>query len=540
MTRFPAGVPLLHDYLENSARRVPERTAVVTPDSRLSYSELNALANGVAHWLRDHGVRGGDRVLVFGPSSAEAVAAFWGTLKADAVASVINPQTRAEKLGYLFRDAEPSGFIADGRLSRFFLRPLGEKGGGIPALLWGVDPDDSEGPGTSGGAHVWRRVIPERSGPFSPQRTGIDVDLASIIYTSGSTGSPKGVMLTHRNMLTAARSVSSYLEMEERDVVLNLLPLSFDYGLYQLIMAARVGATVVLEPSFAFPARILDVMEREAVTGFPGVPTIFATLAGMKDPGPRDLSHVRFITNTAAHLSTSNIEFLRKAFPRARIYPMYGITECQRISFLPPADLDRKPGSVGVPIPNTEVWIADDNGNRLGPDQVGEVVVRGATVMAGYWGDPEETRKKLRPGPVPGERFLFTGDLARMDEEGYLYFVGRMDDILKVKGEKVAPKEVEDAISRVPGVREVAVIGVPDEVMGRALHAFVVPAPNVQVTKRDVLRGCRERLEPFMIPQKVRFLSDLPRSPHGKVDRKRLLDIGEDAGEGAGEGEGGP
>jgi acyl-CoA synthetase (AMP-forming)/AMP-acid ligase II len=347
--------------------------------------------------------------------------------------------------------------------------------------------------------------------------------LASVIYTSGSTGDPKGVMLTHRNMLTAATSVSSYLEMAEDDVVLNVLPLSFDYGLYQVIMTARLGATLVLERSFAFPARTVEVMVKERVTGFPGVPTVFAMLARMENLSDHDLSGVRYISNTAATLTESNIDFLKSTFPGARIYSMYGITECHRTSYLPPEDLDKKPGSVGIPIPNTEFWIVGENGERLGANQTGELVVRGATVMSGYWGDRNMTAEKLHPGTMPGEVELHTGDLARLDEDGYLYFVGRMDDIIKSRGEKVAPKEVEDVICRVPGIREAAVVGVPDEILGEVVRAFVVLESGAEATEKDVLRACRESLEAFMIPEAVIFLAGLPLSAHGKVAKSQLI-----------------
>ena len=333
-------------------------------------------------------------------------------------------------------------------------------------------------------------------------------------------------MLTHRNMLAAATSVSTYLEMREDEVVLALLPLSFDYGLYQVIMAARLGATVVLEQSFAYPARTLQLIQEEEITGLPGVPTVFAMMASMDDLSAYDLSRVRFISNTAATLTESHIEFLRETFLGARIYSMYGITECHRISYLPPEDLARKPRSVGIPIPNTEFWVADEEGSRSRTNETGELVVRGPTVMAGYWGDEEKTAERLRPGPVPGERVLHTGDLARMDEEGYLYFVGRTDDILKSRGEKVAPKEVEDAIGRIPGVREAAVVGMDDEILGQAVVAFVVSEPDGGPTEKEVLRGCRASLEAFMVPERVVFLPEMPRSPHGKVarqDLKRLI-----------------
>jgi acyl-CoA synthetase (AMP-forming)/AMP-acid ligase II len=327
-------------------------------------------------------------------------------------------------------------------------------------------------------------------------------------------------MLTHRNMLTAAASISTYLGNVEDDVILAALPFSFDYGLYQMIMAFRMGARIVVEKSFAFPARVLEDVVREKVTGFPGVPTMFATLAEQKSLP--DLSCIRYVTNTAAALSEKQVRALPRLFPRARIFSMYGLTECKRCTYLPPEDLQRKPGSVGIAIPNTELWIVDEEDRRVGPGVTGQLVIRGATVMRGYWEKPEATAKRLRPGPLPGEQVLYTGDLCRLDEEGYLYFVARMDDIIKSRGEKVAPKEVENALTDVAGVKEAAVIGVPDEVLGQAVKAFVVLEEGADIEEAALLQECRRRLEPFKVPRRIELVQSLPRTSSGKIQKTGL------------------
>jgi acyl-CoA synthetase (AMP-forming)/AMP-acid ligase II len=354
-----------------------------------------------------------------------------------------------------------------------------------------------------------------------PPRRNIDVDLAALIYTSGSTGDPKGVMLTHRNMIAAAASITSYLELREDDVVLDVLPLAFDYGLYQLIMIVRQGSRLVLERSFTFPAQVLQQVVEQAVTFFPGVPTVFSVLAEL-DLGVYDLSRIRAVTNTAAALHPKHIQALKRIFPAARIYSMYGLTECKRVSYVPPEELDRKIDSVGVPIPNTECWIVDEQGTRLPPGQVGQLVVRGATVMRGYWEKPEQTARKLKPGPLPGEQVLWTGDLCRMDEEGYLYFVGRMDDVIKSRGEKVAPKEVEAALLAIGGVREAAVVGVADDFLGQAVKAFVVLEAGAVLTANDIRRASQARLESFMVPKYVEIVGSLPRTDTGKIKKTGL------------------
>ena len=353
-----------------------------------------------------------------------------------------------------------------------------------------------------------------------PARENIDLDLACLIYTSGTTGEPKGVMCDHGNVVFAAGSIIEYLGNVESDVVINILPLSFDYGLYQLLMTFKFGGTLVLERSFAYPAAVLKLIEQERVTGFPGVPTLYALLLPM-DLSAFDLSSLRYLTNTAAALPVSHIEALRKKFPQVTLFSMYGLTETKRTLYLPPAELDRRPGSVGRPIPGTEAWIEDETGHRLGPGEVGELVVRGRHVMRGYWEAPALTAKRYRLDPVTGDRVCHTNDLFRTDAEGFFYFVSRKDDMIKSRGEKVAPKEVEDTIHGIASVREVAVIGIADPVLGQAIKAFVVTSDS-SLTEKAVLAHCRAHLEDYMVPKRVEFCAELPKTSTGKIKKTGL------------------
>jgi amino acid adenylation domain-containing protein len=508
---------LLHGFLEESARRRSAKTALVRRDERLSFGEIDSRADRLAGALVQRGVARGDRVAILGDARTEAAIAVWAALKANAVFMVLSRDVREDRLAYILRDSGARALVGPARaLGRAAattarapdLRILVAYDGAPPTLRggWAARWDEALAGGNDG----------------APRRLSIDQDLASIVYTSGSTGEPKGVMLTHANMVAAATSITTYLEAREDDVVLDALPLAFDYGLYQVLMAAKVGATVVLEDGFAYPGAVLDTLERERVTAFPGVPTMFAVLAQMGEM-KRDLSGVRFVTSTAAALPPAHIEAIRRIFPRARLFSMYGLTECKRCTYLPPEDLDRKPGSVGIAIPNTELWIEDGAGKRLGPGEVGELVIRGATVMRGYWRKPEATAERLRPGPLPGERVLHTGDLCKLDEDGYLYFVARQDDVIKSRGEKVAPREVEDALYALPGVREAAVVGVPDPILGQAVKAFVVVDPALGYGAGDVIAHCRSRLEPHMIPKHVEIRDALPRTDTGKIKKSGLV-----------------
>jgi amino acid adenylation domain-containing protein len=499
---------LVQEFLEGSARRLPDKTALVCDGRRVTYAALDAHADRAASALRAAGVGRGDRVVIFLDNSVEAVAALFGALKADAVFVIVNPTTKADKLAYVVGNCRAAALVTDerrraavaGRLAAL-PRP--------PALVAA-----SAGPGGAGGPR--------------PAPRAIDADLAALIYTSGSTGRPKGVMVTHLNVVSAATSITTYLESAERDVVLSVLPLAFDYGLYQVLMAFKVGATVVLERSFAYPQTVLETLARERATGLPIVPTMAALLLQV-DLGRFDLGSLRYLTNTAAALPAEHVRRLRALLPHVAIYSMYGLTECKRVSYLPPAELDRRPTSIGRAIPNTEVYLVDEHDRRLGPGAVGELVVRGSHVTRGYWELPGETQARFRPGPVPGERVLYTGDLVRMDDEGYLYFVGRKDDIIKTRGEKVSPREVEEALHAHPAVAEAAVVGVPDPVLGEAIHAVVTLRAGAAATEQEIVRHCRQRLEDFMVPRRVEVRTSLPTTATGKVARRALAGAAGDA-----------
>ncbi len=512
----------VEEFLEHSADLYADKVALICGSQRLTYGQLESEANRLAHALLSAGVRRGDRVVIFLPNSVEAVLAIFATLKAGAVFVIVNPTTKADKLTYILNNCRASAMIVGGgRLaadsdvwaSTPYLQSIFMAGASV-AHTAAIEAANKQ----------LLRVEEIRQSPGNvtrPAKSCIDIDLAALIYTSGSTGHPKGVMVTHLNIVSAATSITTYLENSADDVVINFLPLAFDYGLYQLLMMFKVSGTLVLHDSFAFPNTVLEKIVREGVTGLPIVPTVSAMLLQM-DLSKFRFPKLRYISNTAAALPVEHIRKLRALFPQVRLYSMYGLTECKRVSYLPPDQLDIRPNSVGRGMPNEEVYIVDELGNRVGPGVVGELVIRGANVMKGYWELPEETDLCLRPGPLPGEKVLHSGDLFRADEEGYLYFVGRKDDIIKTRGEKVSPREVEDVIYALDGVAEVAVIGVPDPILGSAIKAVLTIRPGVHLSAQDVLRHCSTRLEDFMIPRLVEFRASLPKTESGKIS-KRLI-----------------
>lgn len=503
---------LVHDFLEQSAGRLAGKVALVHQGKRFTYGEIENLANRLAYGLRAAGIERGDRVAVFMDNCVEAVISIFGALKAGAAFLIINHTTKKEKLEYILNDCSAKILIGQGARSPLL------QGLACPHLRLIA----LSGPPANGGSFADFGDIIRSAPPPAVPVNSIDLDLASIVYTSGSTGRPKGVMLTHLNMVSAAHSITTYLDNTEHDIIMNVLPLSFDYGLYQVLMGFKMGGTVILEKSFAYPYQILDLMIQEEVTGFPGVPALFAILLRLKDVGSIDLRSLRYITNTAAVLPQSHILKLRARFPGVKIYSMYGLTECKRVSYLPPEELDRRPTSVGRGMPNEEVYIVNEKGERTGPGEVGELVVRGANVMLGYWNLPEETARCLRPGRYPGERVFYTGDLFTRDEEGYLYFVARKDDIIKSGGEKISPKEIENVLYGHERIVEAAVVGVPDEILGQAIKAFIVPDHGFSLTEKEILHYCAERLESFMVPKYVEIRDRLPKTATGKISKQEL------------------
>lgn len=509
---------LVHQFLEHSATRTPDKIALVCDGQRLTYSEIEAMANRLANALRERGVQRGDRVVLFLPNGVELVIGIFAAMKAEGVFVVINATTKIDKLLYMIQNCRATALVLPASQIDIARKVLGGAQSVKIAILTGQAGQENR---QSQEPFLFFDDIQASFPADRPACRTIDQDLACLIYTSGSTGEPKGVMSGHNNVVFAASSIISYLQNRQEDIVINGLPLSFDYGLYQLLMVFKFGGTLILERALTYPAQILKLIETEKVTGLPGVPTLFAILLKL-DLSTYDLSRLRYISNTAAALPPSHIREIQDKFPWVTLFSMYGLTETKRTLYLPPDQLEKRPGSVGIAIPGTEVWIEDAEGNHLGANQVGELVIRGGHVMRGYWENPIATEARYRPGKTVGERYCYSGDLFRMDDEGYMYFVGRKDDIIKSRGEKVAPKEVESVLYDLADVVEAAVIGVPDAILGQAIKVFLVLKAGSTLTKREVLRHCRAHLEDFMVPQIVEFRDNLPKNPSGKIQKTDL------------------
>ena len=489
---------LLHEYLKLSATARPEKVAVIQGKRRVSYGDLLGKAKGFAGVLRDVGLARGERVAILLENSPEYVIACFGALMAGGVVVPLGQQITGRRLATILNDCRPAVLVAPHLLIKSFaeIPEVRDARCVIPAqrLCEGSEP-------------VGDPCCEELSGN----------DLALLLYTSGTTGEPKGVMLTHRNLTANAESIVEYLGLSDSDKVMVVLPFHYSYGNSLLTTHLMVGASLVLENRFVFPNLVLDRIREEQVTGFAGVPSTFAILLNRSNLRNSAFPSLRYVTQAGGAMSPKLARELREALPGTDVYIMYGQTEATaRLAYLDPSESIRKAGSIGKAIPGVRITLRKEDGAFASPGEVGEIVAEGENVMAGYWNNPDGTTAVLKDG------CLRTGDLARADEEGFLYIVGRRSEMIKTGGHRVSPKEIEEVISAMPGVHETAVVGVPDEMLGQAIRAFVVREPGGSVSMKDVLKHCAKNLEPFLVPHDVVFPDELPKSPTGKVDRAGL------------------
>ncbi len=510
---------LVQHLLQTQAQRAPGREALVEGTTKLTYAEVETQSNRLGNALQEMGVGRGDRVATFFRKSIDEVIAVFGILKAGAVFVPVNPLLLPPQISHILNDCRVTAVITEAG-SLGFLKEAFEPVDSLRLVL-------SRGPGA---AHEerWRSLdlapILAGGNDGPPRDLGLSIDLASIIYTSGSTGRSKGVMLSHGNILASARLGSSYLRNTPEDRILSILPFSFDYGLFQLMSAFLHGATLVLG-RFRFSTENVDILLRERISGVGGVPTLWALLTEKRSPlHQHDFPQLRYVTNSGAALPQAVLRALRAALPETRVYLMYGMTEAFRTTFLPPEEIDRRAGSIGKPLPDVEIYLVNDKGEPCAAEEIGELVHRGPTVSMGYWGQPEATDRVFRPNPFAPpelrlvEKVYYSGDLVRMDGDGFLYFIGRRDAQLKCSGYRVSPTEVEEVLYETGLLREVAVIGIPDELHGHTIRAFVAPRDGRQVQVDELLDLCGRRMPRYMIPRRIDILDELPKTGSGKIN----------------------
>ena len=503
---------LLHNLLTDTASRQPDRLALVDGAQRLAYATLAAKTAGVAQGLRALGLQRGERVALWMEKRVEFVTGLLGTTQAGGAFVPVNPALKAAQVAHILQDCAVSILITTQARAALLADVLPH----CPALRQVLCVDAP--------TDIWQThcAQPTQAVIASPC---IDNDLAGIFYTSGSTGRPKGVMVSHRNVVTGARSVATYLGNQPDDKLLAALPLSFDAGFSQLSTALVSGASLVLL-NYLMPRDVLKAMAQEQITGLTAVPPLWIQLAALDWPADA-VAPLRYFANTGGRMPRETLTALRARAPQAKPFLMYGLTEAFRATYLPPEEVDRRPDSIGRAIPNAEVLVLREDGSECAADEPGELVQRGALVALGYWGDAEKTAERFKPLPqrAPGrtqdEIAVFSGDTVRRDAEGFLYFIGRRDEMIKTSGYRVSPTEIEEACYATQGVREVAAFGVPHAQLGQAI--VIIAMVDAGTTEASLLATLRAALPAWMLPQQMLLqTTPLPRNPNGKIDRTLL------------------
>jgi acyl-CoA ligase (AMP-forming) (exosortase A-associated) len=517
---------LLHQLPLLAAQRKPDAPALTLLDQTISYGELATLVGRVASGLLGLGIGRGERVAFYLDKRFETVATAFGAACAGAAFVPINPLLKGEQVGHILRDCNVRVVVTNVERLDGIAATLEACPDLRHVVLIGDAPDIAVGGKT---LVSWSQLVAHDA---RGAHRIIDTDLTAILYTSGSTGKPKGVMLSHRNMVAGARSVASYLENRASDVILSALPLSFDAGFSQLTTAFHVGARVVLL-NYLMPRDVLDAVQREQVTGLTAVPPLWIQLSQLA--WPREIAaHLRYIANTGGRMPRETLTRLREHLPTTKPYLMYGLTESFRSTFLPPSEVDRRPDSIGKAIPNAEILVLRPDGTACAPDEPGELVHRGALVSLGYWNDAEKTAERFKPlpagvagresGMVLPEMAVFSGDMVRMDTEGFLYFIGRTDEMIKTSGYRVSPTEIEEVVYSTGMVGETAAFGIAHAVLGQAIVVVATPPASADdLDAAALLARCRAQLPAYMLPTRIEVRTGpLPRNPNGKIDRKLL------------------
>jgi len=511
---------LIHNLLETSAHLYPDKLALVHEDQRVSYGRVNAEANELAHWLIEQGVNPGDRIGLLAQNSLEYVVAYYGSLKTGAVIAPLSDELKPDGLRYLLGQLEPKVVISTKKFERLLINA--DVGGFNIAKMVLKSPQRGWA-GSGLDVHSWSDIVTDAQHAPNPDLPIDPTALASIIFTSGSTGKPKGVMLSHRNIVANTQSICEYLELTRDDIQMVVLPFYYVMGKSLLNTHVAVGGTVVINNKFAFPAGVIRQMVDECVTGFSGVPSTFAFLLHRSPLAQyrENLTALRYCSQAGGHMARKLKEELRQVLPpHTKIFIMYGATEAAaRLTYLEPERFEKKIESIGKGIPGVIVRVLDPSGHEVSPGEIGELVASGENIMQGYWKDGDATKRA-----IDGNGY-HTGDLGYKDDEGFLYIVGRKDNLLKVGGHRINTQEVEDVLIETGLVSEVAVLGIPDALMGNKLVALVVAKSAREFDESKVMAHCVGRMARYKLPAKIQLVKTLPKYSSGKIDRAQCLKI---------------
>lgn len=503
---------VFYDLLDKNLKERKHHPAIIERDSSYSYDQINTRVENLAAWMYQRGVRRGDRVGVYLYKSSEEIVAMFAAARLGAVFVNINYQWTLQQFLYVVNDCQVSFVVMDEK--RATELAIEEKPEFLhTVLVKGKSPEKKD-------FFTWKQLD---APPITIDLPCIDVDLAAILYTSGSTGKPKGVMLTHLNIIQGARSVGKYLKNNMDDRVISVLPFSFDYGLNQLTTMFLVGGTIVLQP-VVMPSEIIKSIKQNNVTGFAAVPPTWVGIVRYLRDVPTDLPTLRYITNSGGKIPVNILESMKTVFPTTDVYLMYGLTESFRSSYLPPELFEKKLGSMGRAIPNSELYIINPEKGVCGPGDQGELVHRGSLISKGYWGQEESTSQKIKSCPelkhlIGDEKVVYSGDIIRIDEDGYYWFVSRMDSLIKSTGFRISPQEVEEIVLKYNNVSEAVAFGVDDETFGQLVHVAVSTLNGEPLDQNSFFKYCRENMPHYMIPKVVHhYPEQMPRTGSGKID----------------------
>ena len=509
----------LHEFILNSANNTPDKTALLHKKESWDYQSLADQISAVGSGLNHFGLKAGERVAIYLPKRLEAVIGFFASSFAGGVFVPINPLLKPQQVAYILKDCNVRVLIS----SHDRIKQLNDVLTDCHDLMLVADVNNKTEPQPD--KHFqsvhWQNLL---DAEYKPPHRRIDTDIASILYTSGSTGNPKGVVLSHRNMIVGAKSVAEYLNNTADDNLLAVLPFSFDYGLSQLTTAFHQGASATLM-DYLLPRDVIKAIEKFEITGLAGVPPLWNQLAQL-DWSATNTSSLRYITNSGGAMPVATLNALRQQSPETDVYLMYGLTEAFRSTYLPPEEIDKRPESMGKAIPNAEVMVVREDGSPCAPGEPGELVHRGSLVSLGYWNDAKKTAEHFKPVPVQEngltltEIAVWSGDKVKMDEEGFLYFIARQDDMIKTSGYRVSPSEVEEVVYASGLVAEAAALGIPHPTLGQAI---VVIISGEKDTSEALMMVCKKELPNFMQPAAIQFIDKMPKNPNGKIDRKVLL-----------------
>ncbi len=511
---------LVSDLLLEAAIKQPHKDAVIHKKETFDYTTLANTANAIASGLNTIGLNKGDRVGIYLPKQPETVISFFATNLAGGIFVPINPMLKQKQVKHILSDCNVRVLITSKERYKSLENALKD----CHDLNTVVLTSDEAPHSITQHTITWKQLASDANNLKPTAR--IDTDAAAILYTSGSTGNPKGVVVSNKNIVAGAQSVASYLNNTKDDRLLAVLPFSFDYGLSQLTTALYSQASVVLM-DYLFPNDIIKTIINEKVTGLAGVPPLWNQLAQLEWPAEAQTS-LRYITNSGGAMPTTTLDKLRTKLPDTQVYLMYGLTEAFRSTYLPPDEIDAHPNSIGKAIPNARVTVVREDGTPCNPNETGELVHEGSLVALGYWNDVEKTAERFKPAPnrnaalcLP-EIAVWSGDYVKMDEDGYLYFVGRKDEMIKTSGFRVSPSEVEETIYTNPQVHEAVALGIPHPQLGQGILVIATPVSGQTIDSNSLHIHCKQELPNFMIPHAIEICDALPRTPNGKIDRKQL------------------